>query len=125
MLCHAPSISNADMVRGRIPHPSEEPRPLYYDDPAGQFVRADTTFLRQDFSVMQPVRNSGKWPSNQRFDYILRTRKATAAEVEAAKPAKDGKRVDFPQREAVLFALREITGKDMGREVKDWQPLLK
>jgi hypothetical protein len=125
LLCHAPSLSNADTVRGRIPHPSEEPPAAYYDTPSGQFVRADTTFLRQNFSVMQPVRNSGKWPGNQRFDYVLRTRKATAQEAEALKPlAKNKKSADYPQREAALFALRGITGMDVGRDARNWATLL-
>ena len=30
----------------------------------------------------------------------------------------------YPQREAVLFALRELTGEDLGRSSSDWQRFL-
>jgi hypothetical protein len=74
LLCHAPSLSKEDLVRGRVPIPGEDPPPLYYAETTGFFVRADTSFLRQDFSVVQPVAKSGKWPGNQRYDYLVRYR---------------------------------------------------
>jgi len=37
-------------------------------------------FLRQDFSVVQPVAKPGKWPGNQRYDYFMRKRPLTAIE---------------------------------------------
>jgi hypothetical protein len=122
MVCHAPSQARADLVRGRVPMPGEEPPPAYDAETSGQFVRADITCLRQDFSVVQPVTAAGKWPGNQRYDYVLRTRPATRQELRtwqqesragaAAKP--------YPQREAMLFALREITGKDLGASYEAW-----
>jgi hypothetical protein len=125
MLCHAPSSSKDDLVRGRVPVPGENPPPLYYAEQRGLFVRADITYLRQEFSVVQPVPVPGTWPGNQRFDYLVRTRPLTRLErarleqppKEKPAPARD------EQREAVLFALRELTGKDLGVTAEDWRPL--
>jgi hypothetical protein len=127
MLCHAPSLSKEDLVRGRVPIPGEDPPPLYYAETSGLFVRADTTYLRQDFSVVQPVASSGKWPGNQRFDYLVRTRPSTRAErTRFEQPQKANPNPDtYEQREALLFALRELTGKDLGTSSEDWKPLLK
>jgi hypothetical protein len=127
MLCHAASLSREDVVRGRIPIPGEEPPPLYYAETTGHFVRADTTFLRQEFSVVQPVADPGKWPGNQRFDYLVRTRPLKPAErVSYEQRQKTAPPPDhFEQREALLFSLKELTGKDPGRSYEDWKPLLK
>jgi len=126
MVCHAPSSSSEDLVRGRIPVPNEEPPPLYYAASTGMFVRADTTFVRQDFSVAQPVLNAGKWPGNQRFDYLVRTRPATRNERSHYEKEKDlAFARQSPQRDAVLYALRELTGKDLGTTFQGWKSDLK
>jgi hypothetical protein len=126
LLCHAVSSSKDDLVRGLVPTPGRELAPLYYSAQAGLFVRADITFLRQDFSLVQPVTNSGKWPGFQRFDYLLRTRQATTKEVKLLQGLqKDNKLSDpYAQRDAVLFALREITKTDRGSTYESWLPLL-
>jgi hypothetical protein len=126
LLCHAPSLSQDDLVRGRIPIPGEDPPPLYYAERTGLFVRADITYLKQDFSVVQPVPNSGKWPGNQRYDYLVRTRPLTTAERTAfGKLQKDKEPPALSeQHEAVLFALRELTGKNLGSTYEEWKPLL-
>jgi HEAT repeat protein len=58
----------------------------------------------------------------QRFDFLVRTRAVTPLEaarlVEAHK-----KETTYPQREAVLFALRELTGKDAGPTSEAWREL--
>ena len=125
-LCHALSTSKDDLVRGRIPVPGEDPPPQYYQERTGMFVRADITYLRQDFSVVQPVANSGKWPGFQRFDYLLRTRKATNAEVKLFDGLQKEKKLGTPytQRDAILFALREVTGRDLGSRPEGWLQLL-
>ncbi len=123
MVCHAPSKAQDDLVRGSVPVPGENPAPAYYQSQNGLFVRADTTFLKQDFSVMQPVPNSGTWQGNQRFDYLTRARPATAAEIKIAQTlAKDGK-IGQEYKEAVLFALRAITGRDAGSTPEAWEGL--
>ncbi len=124
LLCHAPSFATTEPVRGLVPTPGQPlppPTTPYYDgNPTGTFVRADVTYLRPDFSVTQPVANPGAWPVNQRYDYLMRARPATALEVVSLPPQPK----PYPQREAVLLALRELTGQDVGRSAEDWQQLL-
>jgi hypothetical protein len=125
LLCHAASSSKDDLVRGLVPTPGRELAPLYYSSQVGLFVRADITFLRQDFSLVQPVTNSGKWPGFQRFDYLLRTRQATTPEIKLLQGLqKENKLSDpYPQRDAVLFTLRAITKMDLGSRYESWLPL--
>jgi hypothetical protein len=109
VMCHAPSHSIGDPVRGRLPSQNEPLPPLtqYYEDTTGPFVRADITYLRQDFSVVQAVDQPGKWPRMQRFDFLVRQR--------PEKPEEAYHRVqrtaagNYPQRQAVLYALRELS----------------
>jgi hypothetical protein len=110
MLCHAPSQATTDLVRGRVPSPNQPLPPMtqYYEDTRGIFVRADTTYLKQDFSVYQPVEKHGQWPLMQRFDYLVRTRKVeTQAELAGKLPKSPS--ITYPQRDAVLYALQELT----------------
>lgn len=126
VLCHAPSFSTTDLVRGAVPIqglaiPGPATSPAYYAGPASAsvgrlFVRADITFLRQDFSVTQPVPNSGVWPKFQRFDYMLRTRQATPEEQK--KGEKLAKTIT-PQKEVLLRAIEHISGKKISREDAD------
>jgi hypothetical protein len=108
VVCHAPSSAPNDLVRGQAPIPGEETVQPYYGGNEGFFVRADVTFLRQDFSVPQPVLNPYKWPGIQRFDYLLRDRKATPAELKLYNAAKGKKQDTYPQREALLSAMRTM-----------------
>ncbi|HEV3418180.1 MAG TPA: hypothetical protein VG056_15250 [Pirellulales bacterium] len=90
-----------------------EPLPrFYYHDDEGNFVRADVTYLRQDFSVVHeiPDRGSDPWPKAQRFDYVTRTREATSGEIAAATAlTAEGERTrDYPQRRAVMFAVENL-----------------
>src|SRR5205814_1822941 len=97
LLCHAPSTSKLGLVQGPVPVPGEPLPPsarVYYTDPnAAALVRADVTYLKQDFSVMQPVTNHGTWPRLQRYDYLVRVRLLTPAErvgdLLEQNPAKD------------------------------------
>jgi hypothetical protein len=109
MMCHAPSRNTTDMVRGRVPVAGQALPPMtqYYEDNRGIFVRADVTYLKQDFSVYQPVDRPGPWPLMQRYDYMVRSRKVeTAAELASIQKKTDG---NYPQRQAVLFALSELS----------------
>jgi hypothetical protein len=123
LMCHAPSFSTDNLVRGHVPVLGQPLDPVtggYGGGSPGTFVRADITYLKQDFSVQQPVAKHGAWPANQRFDYMVRTRPATFDEIiEGVKKSED-----YPQREAVLFALRELTGGDLGNESSKWWQLL-
>jgi hypothetical protein len=118
LLCHAPSFSKDDPIRVRIPEPNK-PLPtasLYDRDFRGPAVRADITYLRQDFSVRQPVADHGVWPEYQRYDYLVRVRELSELDQkrldrEGAGKAASGQASSYPQREAVRFALNHLRGK--------------
>jgi hypothetical protein len=128
LLCHAPSSSKDDWIRALAPERGKPLAPAYYQSrSAGTFVRADVTYLKQDFSLMQPVTDPGEWPAVQRFDYLIRRRPLTAAEVEDLEKSRQAglaAPTSYPQRDSVLWALRELTGEDMGDKSEDWYPLL-
>jgi hypothetical protein len=145
-MCHAAGTNSArdNPVPGAVPKPSRPlPAPARASDyylKGDDFVRADVTFLRQDFSVTQPVTRHGPWPAEQRFDYLVRLAplprdpgKFTAREFwESTRFAgsKDrdlrefytGKTKDtMPELThlAAMRALRELTGKDY--EPSQWK----
>ena len=107
VMCHASSQNKDDLVRGRIPVPGQPLPPLseYYQSNEGIFVRADITYLRQDFSVKQPVvkAKDDPWPDRQRYDYLVRTRTLTPEEYgkRSRRPSSTFRR----RREAVLIRL--------------------
>lgn len=105
-LCHAPSLSDYDTVRGFVPSPGEELPRVYYSAPSGYFVRADVTYLRQDFSVKHAVADHAPWPEVQRFDYLVRNRPITSDE--AAKLRERAPKT-YPQRNAALYALQHLS----------------
>jgi hypothetical protein len=129
-LCHAPSTQTTDLVRGLVPVPGQALPPAtqpYYSSQQpsqGNFVRADVTYLKQDFSAMQLVEDHGPWPAWQRFDYLVRERELTPLEIplnepgEATCEAASG--ASYPQREAVLYALRRLRGRDVGETFEAW-----
>jgi hypothetical protein len=124
-LCHAPAQSVKGPIPGLVPTPGQELPVVYYQSARGPFVRADVTYLRQDFSLMQRVEKPDRWPDWQRFDFLVRTRALTPQEAAAWEKGMDTPRpTTYPQREAVLFALRELTGEDVGRRSEDWQRFL-
>jgi HEAT repeat protein len=126
VLCHSPSLDLKDMVRGAVPAPGKPlpapaGTPQYYET-GERFVRADVTYLRQDFSVMQPAAQPGVWPEYQRFDYLVRLRRPKPREYEAVVQKK--RPLGDEPREAVLFALRELTGRDAGATAAAWRTAL-
>ena len=66
----------------------------------------------------------------QRFDYVVRTRDATPADislprdVNLARVLSTPLQINYPQRESVLFALRELTSYDAGASAEAWQTAL-
>lgn len=125
LLCHAPSTAASDPLRAIVPTPGQRLPRIYYSSQKGDFVRADVTYLRQDFSVMQRVAKPERWPDWQRFDYLVRTRELTADELAAhRKKPRPSRFVSYPQRDAVRFALRELTGLDAGETSADWWEVL-
>jgi sugar lactone lactonase YvrE len=124
LMCHAASFDTQDKVRGPIPRPDQPlPSPVaYYRSPGEIFVRADVTYLKQDFSAGLPVAEHGPWPAVQRFDFLVRQRPATEPEiVQAMQAAREPGQSEH--RRAVLFALRELTGRDAGPDADDWKAL--
>lgn len=120
-LCHAPSANDKDgLVRGLAPTPGQPLPRLYYAGQTGNFVRADIAFLRQDFSVNLPVKAAAPWPDEQRFDFVTRVRPLEPNEM----PEIAAKTSNYPQREAVQYALRGLTGKDGGDSSATWRNLL-
>ena len=107
LLCHAPSMSRQDPSRGQVPSWGQPLPREYYHSSRGTFVRADVTYLTQDFSVVQPVEDHGLWPANQRIDYVVY--KTPVSEKVAQKNAKKDQNKDH--REAIVFALRSLTGE--------------
>ena len=126
LLCHAASANKSDLVRALVPDPSRPvprtARPVvYYSGDSGLFARADVVYLRQDFSLVQWDTSSSTRPPNQRFDFLVRTRSLGALN------SKDQivPLTDYPQRNSVLFALRELTGEDRGTSAAEWLKLLR
>jgi HEAT repeat protein len=90
-------------------------------------IRADITFVRQDFSLQLPVAGAvlhtgPLGAARQRFDYMIRTRRLSTTEAKLLKDRLDDG-TSYPQRDAVLFALRELTGKDAGTTTEAWLQL--
>ncbi len=131
LMCHSPAVSGwRDPVAKEVPgvfltgtiegggggyRPTQFPRlassPL--------LVRADIVFMRQDFSVPVAVNQNGYAPvADQRFDFLVRTRPIKPQELSEFKTAVT--RSSYPQRDAVLWTLRELTGKDAGNQMDDW-----
>jgi HEAT repeat protein len=124
LLCHPPSFDKSDLVRAAVPSPDQpiDGGTAYYD-PSPLVVHADVTYLRQDFSVTQPVEiRPAKWPAFQRFDYMVRTRVASAMDVQRLEEARG--RLTREYRANVLMALRGLTGIDAGAEAGDWRTAL-
>ncbi|MBI1832085.1 MAG: HEAT repeat domain-containing protein [Planctomycetes bacterium] len=134
LLCHAPGNTDntpEGVLKVAVPLPSEPlPKPAeggYQSTPPPTpdiVVRLDMTYLRQDFSLMQPVADAHPWPEMQRFDFFVRTRELTSAEaksyVEDAEPGQLS-----PYHRAALYALRELTGRDTEPTAAAWRVLLK
>src|SRR5262249_23704202 len=91
LLCHPAAAPEDRITRrrdvldkppsGRVPEPRVQIPVEYYSSPGdGIFVRADITYLRQDFSVRLPVANAHPWPAMQRYDFLVRLRSLTSTE---------------------------------------------
>jgi hypothetical protein len=133
LLCHAPADGEKvgdDVFMADVPLPSEplpSPSDGYQQSEAGLLVRIDMTYLRQDFSVMQSVKDADPWPAEQRFDFLVRKRLLSDDE------AKDlGERLNkreegelSPYHRAAVGALRELTGRDVEAKAATWRKLLK
>lgn len=106
LLCYAPAVTSNARVTGAFPSPYDPPPRVYYEQNEGNLVRADVTYLRQDFSVVHTVEDHGQWPEHQRFDYLVRERQLT--DQEAAELSSKFSDKLYPQRAAVLYAIRKL-----------------
>jgi hypothetical protein len=136
LLCHAPADTKAGdkmqlLLSAPVPTPSEplpSPSQGYRSRKSSNdiLVRIDVTYLRQDFSLLQPVADANPWPEMQRFDFLVRTRELTddeAAEFRA-KLAKQGPDQPSPYQRTLLAALRGLTGRDTEPTPAAWRRLL-
>jgi hypothetical protein len=133
LLCHAPGNTgkvSADAVTAGVPVPGQPLNPPtgpYNNSQPEILVRVDVTYLRQDFSALQPVADANPWPEMQRFDFLVRERVLTEEEAisyrDKLKPHEEG---EFsPYQRAALAALRDMTGRDTEPTPQAWRRLLK
>jgi hypothetical protein len=133
LLCHAPGNTgkvSAETLTAAVPVPGQPLTP-----PAGGYnntqpdilVRVDVTYLRQDFSSLQPVADANPWPEMQRFDFLVRERTLTDEECTAyrEKLSKREPGEFSPYQRAALAALRDLTGRDTEPTPEAWRRLLK
>jgi hypothetical protein len=131
LLCHAPSFCfEQGQPRGLIPVPglpaptgTECYSPRACVSREADWVRADITYIKQDFSARQPVAHHGTWPEVQRFDFFVRIRRASENEICMAR-VREKAHGTYPQRDAVLFALRELKSKDPTTTPDQDQPVV-
>jgi hypothetical protein len=134
LLCHPPSATGQPFeVPGVIPIPgtpfSSSPKEAYgrAQSTGDPMVRADTTYLRQDFSMMMPVANHGAWPEMQRFDFIVRNRVVEGAELKQLEAKVKARPAGFvaENQKAASDALRRVTGQDAGVNGAAWLNLIR
>jgi hypothetical protein len=134
LLCHAPGSQVTGVPNGVLTAPVPLPdqslsRPSggyqQSSSPPDIFVRVDTNYLRQDFSLMERVVNSAPWPAMQRFDYLVRTRTLSDDEAAAWRAAlRKGPARVTPYQRIALGALRELTGRDAAPSAEAWRKVL-
>jgi hypothetical protein len=133
LLCHppAPAGQMAGGVFGVVPTPGESFAPpesggAYGGSPGDAMIRADVTYLRQDFSILASVPNAHPWPEKQRFDFLVRTR--VLADDEVRNHLKD-KQARVPgqlseNQKAAAEALHRLTGKNAAPNAVAWAQIL-
>jgi hypothetical protein len=123
LLCHPPSLDVSDTPRGAVPS-AGQPRSAYYSGgDRSLFVRADVTYVKQDFSLMLPARGDDGRQEPARYDFVVRERAASAGDLSVREANVQSGPCE--QREAVLFALRRLTGRYVGSQTADWQEYLR
>ena len=126
MLCHAPSRSESDSGRSFVPSWNKPIPVSYYKGSItqGAFVRSDVIYLRQDFSVTQPVENHGPWPKEQRYDYLVQNKELSRSLAQVETRAIKGK--PNLNREAIVYALKKLTGQQpIDDSYKTWLTISK
>ena len=100
LLCHSPGQQGqmpggvfAVVPTPGVAFPAPDSGSAYGGSPGDPTIRADVTYLRQDFSIFEQVANAHPWPETQRFDFMVRTRvlneeeQQQAAANQKARPA--------------------------------------
>jgi hypothetical protein len=134
LLCHPPSQTGQENeVPGVIPIPGSSfptsPKEAYgrARNTGEPMVRADTTYLRQDFSLMIPVENAAPWPELQRFDFLVRTRPVEGKELAALQAKVQSRAADFrsENQKAILRVLTELSGQqNVAPTAAAWQRVI-
>jgi hypothetical protein len=109
--------------RGWSPSRTESPREII----PGRLIRADVTYLRQDFSLLQEVAKGDPGPRTQRFDFLVRDRVLSEEEARAYQAAAAALAQTSPYHQAAraaLRTLRELAPPDAGPTVHGWGPSL-
>jgi len=86
-------------------------------------IRIDVTYLRQDFSALMPVDNAQPWPQQQRFDFLVRQRTLTDKEAAAYRDKLTSPDKASPYLQAIVTALRELTGQEASTP-EGWRRIL-
>jgi hypothetical protein len=133
LLCHSPGNSgevSKEVVTAAVPVPGQPlpaPSAGYNAAPSESLlVRVDVTYLRQDFSALQPVADAHPWPEMQRFDYLVRTRVLTEGEAKEYREKLTPRApAEFsPYQRAALAALHALTGRDTEPTPAAWRRVL-
>jgi hypothetical protein len=113
LLCHPPSFTTRDWARGAVPSPERDGATYSEEHRPALFVRADRTYLRQDFSLLMKAGYHSAWPAFQRYDFLIRTRPLTTVEREVWDSWQKQARPHSLSRhqQAARFALRELMGQ--------------
>jgi hypothetical protein len=142
LLCHAPIEAGAPELQGGtptlpvgpVPAPDEPLPPsrsaVYYGPREGvTLVRADITYLRQDFSLLQSVEKPGQWPEQQRFDFLVRTRELSQQDMDYRQEKKAivqflESNATLTYRQTIAATLRRLTGKNAPANAAAWREVL-
>ncbi len=125
VLCHAPMVERSSLF-GAVPtEGSPLPVAYYSGNSRVPLVRADVTYLKQDFSVMEVLERQDPWPAEQRFDYFVRERPLSEFEIARHSVGKFAlQSAGTSYRGSVLFALRSLTGESLGETAQEWRDRL-
>lgn len=130
LLCHPPAAKVQSRDELDSPLVGSIPVPDFPLPSSGQgygflspdmLVRADATYLRQDFSMMQKVADSVLWPEMQRFDFLARTRVLDSQQESILRKALARPENRTVYRDATLAALRKLTSADAGTTAEAWR----
>jgi hypothetical protein len=129
LLCHAPgnTVDAPLGLTGPVPTPGEVlpagSLEYYHSRIPDLLVRADVTYLRQDFTQLLPVENASPWPELQRYDFLVRSRELTADEAAAYQDAQKRREPGYlsPNHRAALTALQQLTGRQCAPTAEAWR----